>query len=529
MPNIHPTIGQFVCHLLPNSPYISGMKSVPDLSEKDTLTDRAIFFSSLVVLALCTIPLIYWPQGSQVFLNKLKVWIEDNFGTSYQVLSIAVLGFVLWIAFSKFGKIRLGNNDYNFSTFSWASMLFCAGVATGIIYWGTIEWAYYIDAPPFGLTPGSDLAIEYAASYGMFHWGIVGWAYYSLPAIALGYVYYIKKIPMLRISKACERVLGKHADGVVGKTIDILFMVGLLGSTGTSMGLGTPMITAGVASLFEIPDTFALKLVVIFFCAIIFSISVYLGLGKGIKRLSNINTTTAFILLTLIFLIGPTTFIIKMSVNSIGLLTQNFLRMITWTDPLTNSRFVEDWSIFYWAWWVAVGPFMGIFIAKISGGRTIKEMILGTILYGGIGCALFYAILGNYALHLELTEQLPILDMVKAGKPAAAIAAIVSSLGNGKIVLTIFCLMSIIFMATSFDSTSYTLAACTTQKLEADQDPARWQRLFWAFTLIILPIALMYVGGLESLKIAVLISALPLIIVYLLMGVSLYKNLKEHS
>ena len=147
------------------------------LDRKDTSADWNIFSISLLVLVLCTLPLLIWPSESQKLLNQWKVNIEDNFGTTYQVLSIAVLVFVLWIAFSKYGQIKLGANTYNFSTFSWVSMLFCAGVATGIIYWGTIEWAYYIDSPPFGLEPGSDEAIEFAATYGTFHWGIVGWAY----------------------------------------------------------------------------------------------------------------------------------------------------------------------------------------------------------------------------------------------------------------------------------------------------------------------------------------------------------------
>lgn len=492
-------------------------------------TDKDIFFSTLLVLASFTLPMLFWPEKSQALLNELKIIIEDNFGSIYQLLSIAVLIFVLWVAFSKYGKIRLGENDYNFSTYSWASMLFCAGVATGILYWGTIEWTYYHDTPPFGLTPGSNEAIEYAASYGMFHWGIIGWAFYSLTAVALSYTYFIKGIPILRISKACERVLGKYTDGPVGKTMDVFFMVGILGSTGTSMGLGTPMIAAGVQSLFEIPDSFGLKIVIIVFCAIIFSISVYLGLGKGIKRLSNINTIMAFVFLAFVLLVGPTVFILKMSINSFGIISQNFIRMLTWTDPLTNSRFVEDWSIFYWAWWVAVGPFMGIFITKISGGRTIRELILGTIIYGSLGSTVFYGILGNYALDLELSGQLSVLEIVRSGEPAQAIAAIIASLGPSKLILFLFCLMSVTFMATSFDSTSYTLASCTTKQLHAHQDPARWQRLFWAFTLILLPIALMYVGGLESLKISVLVSALPLVPVYIILGISLFKNLKDHQ
>ena len=173
---------------------------------------------------------------------------------------------------------------------------------------------------------------------------------------------------------------------------------------------------------------------------------------------------------------------------------------------------------------------MGIFIAKISGGRSIRQIILGTIGFGSVGCLIFFGILGNYALDLELTGQLAVVEMVSNGEPAKAIISVIGTVVPYlNISIVIFCLMSVIFMATSFDSTSYTLASCATKELPANRDPKRWQRLFWAFALLILPISLMYVGGLESLKIAVLISAFPLIFVYILLSVSLYKNLKSHD
>ncbi|MBD73201.1 MAG: choline transporter [Candidatus Marinimicrobia bacterium] len=491
-------------------------------------TNKVIFYASLIVLFLFTVPLIIWSDESYQFLAFLKTFFEDMFGSIYQTLTILVMVFVLWLAFSKHGQIKLGEGGYHFNTFSWASMLFCAGVATGILYWGTIEWAYYYETPPFGITPRSDMAIEYAATYGMFHWGLAGRAFYCLPAIALSYVYYVKRVPLLRISNSCRGLLGRHADGVPGQVIDVLFMVGLLGSTGTSMGLGTPMIAAGVESIFGVSESFSLKVLVILFCATIFSISVYLGLNRGIKRLSNFNTTVAFIFLAFIFLAGPTVFILKMSLNSFGLMLQNFIRMLTWTDPLTDSRFVEDWSIFYWSWWIAVGPFNGIFITKISGGRSIRQVILGTMLFGSIGCAVFYNILGNYALHLELTGDFLTTNLIQIGKGAQAISGVIGSLPGGQITLLFFTIMSVVFMATTFDSSSYALASCASEKLEAHQEPARWQRLFWAFTLIILPLSLIYIGGLDSLKLAVLVSALPLTIVYVFMGISLTILLKKH-
>ena len=170
-------------------------------------TDKTIFYGSLAALFLLVAPMLVYSQESHDILLQLKISIENNFGSIYQYLTVIVMVFILWLAISRYGDIRLGKGPYHFNTFSWASMLFCAGVATGILYWGLIEWAYYIDMPPFGLEPRSDLAIEYAATYGMFHWGIAGWAFYCIPAIAMGYVYHVKKVPFLRISKACKAIL----------------------------------------------------------------------------------------------------------------------------------------------------------------------------------------------------------------------------------------------------------------------------------------------------------------------------------
>jgi len=492
-------------------------------------TDKIIFYSSLIALLFCVAPMVLWPESSQSALLALKVSLENTFGTTYQILTVSVLVFVLWLSFSKYGSIKLGNDKHRFTTFSWSSMLFCAGVATGILYWGTIEWAYYYESPPFGITPRSNLAIEYASTYGLFHWGIAGWGFYCLPAIAVGYVYYVQGVSILKISNGCRGLLGHRADGFLGQLIDVLFMVGLLGSTGTSMGLGIPMIASGMESIFSVPDSFTLKVFVIFLCASIFSISVYLGLKRGIKNLSNFNTSLAFLFLGFVFLVGPTIFILKMGLNSFGLLVQNFFRMLTWTDPLTNSRFVEDWSIFYWSWWIAVGPFNGIFIAKISEGRTIKQIILGALFFGSFGSAIFYNILGNYALYLELSGSFFTTSLIQIGKGPQAIAGIISSLPGQQITLFIFTIMSIVFVATTFDSSSYALASCSTVKLKPQQEPERWQRLFWAFTLVLLPLTLIYIGGLDSLKLAVLVSALPLTIIYVIMAFSLVLLLKKQK
>jgi BCCT family betaine/carnitine transporter len=213
--------------------------------------------------------------------------------------------------------------------------------------------------------------------------------------------------------------------------------------------------------------------------------------------------------------------------------------MSTWTDPLTDSRFVEDWTVFYWAWWIAVGPFMGIFLAQISRGRTVRQVVLGSLFFGSFGCAVYYIILGNYALHLEINDIVPITETLAQKGAPSAIIAVISSLPFGKGMLLLFCVVSIVFMATTYNSSSYAMASCASSKIREGQKPAKWHRLFWAFALVLLPLTLMFVGDLDSegfkskafdsLKTASLVVSLPLLVVYIVMAISLTKSLKERD
>lgn len=492
-------------------------------------TDRRVFVSSLAVLVAVTAPLMIWPDRGGEILDSAYAFITDRLGVVYLWAGLATLILVLWLALGRYGEVKLGAPEVSprFSLFSWIAMLFCAGVATGILYWGTIEWASYFENPPYGVEPRSDEAAEWASTYGIFHWGFTGWAFYALPAVAIGHAYYVRKIPYLRVSTACESLLGAASRRLPGKLMDVLFMIGLLGATGTSLGFGTPMIAAGLSLLFGVSETFELQLFVMVLCTALFSVSVYMGLERGIKRLSDVNLLLTKGILLYVLVAGPTLFILKMATNSLGLMTANYVRMSTWTDPLQDSRFVEDWTIFYWAWWIAVGPFMGIFVARISEGRTIRQIILGMLGFGTLGSAVYYAILGNYALWLELEEKLPVTEILADQGAPAAIVRVIASLPAGSILLAVFCVASVVFLATTYDSASYALASSTTESLRGDQEPARWLRLFWAVALGALPVALMRIGGLEPLRTASLVASLPLLVVFVLMAISLVKSLRE--
>jgi BCCT family betaine/carnitine transporter len=496
------------------------------MRRNDHGVDWSIFAITLVILLGICIPLAVAPERGGELIQRVYTYLAARFGVIYLWSATAAFVFLLSLAFSRYGRVKLGDEKPEYSTRSWASMLFCAGVATGIFYWGTIEWAYYYEAPPFGLAPRSAEAAEWAVTYGMFHWGLTGWSLYCLPALAISYSYYARRRQILRSSAACQSLIGRHADGLAGQLIDILFMVGLLGAAGTSLGLGAPMVAAGISNLSGLEESFGLRLVIIVFCTLMFSVSVYLGLDRGIKALSNINMVGAISLLGFILVAGPTLFIIKMGTNSLGLIFANLIRMSTWTDPILNTGFVENWTVFYWAWWIALGPFMGLFVTRISRGRTIRQVVFGMLGYGSMGCWLHYIVLGNYALKLQLDGTLPVTAILQEQGAPHAIASVIASLPMGQIVLAIFCLVSSIFLATTYDSASYTLAANATRHLSIGEDPARWHRLFWALAMGLLPAILMFIGGLKALQTASLVGSLPLLGVLALMAAALFKSLR---
>jgi len=490
--------------------------------------DWPSFTAAVTIILVASIALVSSPESGSEILTRLYSQISGHFAFLYLLAGVATLGLLIWLAFSRYGKVRLaaGDEKPEFSNASWAAMLFCAGVGAGLLFWAPIEWAYYIDAPPFGLEPRSAAAAEWAATYGIFHWGPTAWAFYCLPTIAIAYPYYVKKVPYLRLSTGCHYFLAGKEDSGVARLIDWLFMIGLLGGAGTSLGFSTPMIAASIGRVTGWEADFGLEFGVVAVSVAMFATSVWLGLKRGIKRLSEINMWLAFVLLAYILIVGPTIFLINTSVNSIGLMAQNFIRLNTWTDAFTGSGFVESWTVFYWAWWIAYGPFVGLFVTRISNGRTIRQVIFGMLGYGTLGGAMFYMILGNYGLHLETSGALAVTSILTADGAPTAIVAILDQLPFSVVLITVFAMIALIFSATTYDSASYILASCATRKLEAQQDPPRWHRVFWAVALAVLPLTLMFIGGLKTVQSATLIVSLPLIFVGVLMAVSLVRQLR---
>ena len=361
------------------------------------------------------------------------------------------------------------------------------------------------------------------------------WAFYCLPTIAIAYPYYVKKISFLRLSTSCHYFFGGEQETRSERLIDWLFMLGLLGGAGTSLGFSTPMIAACVARVTGLEADFTMELAVVIVSVIMFAISVWMGLKKGIKRLSDFNMWLAFVLLGFVLVAGPTVFLLKTSVNSLGLMVQNFVRMNSWTDAFTASGFVEDWTIFYWAWWIAYAPFVGLFVTRISRGRSIRQVIFGMLGYGTLGAGLFYMIFGNFGLSLELNGTVAVTQLMTEQGGPAAIVAILDQLPLAAAAIVVYALIALIFSATTYDSASYILASVATRRLPVGEEPDRWHRVFWALALAVLPLTLMFIdefkavqtAALKVVQSATLIVSLPLIVVGVLMSVSLLKQLKE--
>lgn len=290
-----------------------------------------------------------------------------------------------------------------------------------------------------------------------------------------------------------------------------------------------PILAEGVSALTPITQGLTLNVGIIVVWTLIFGVSVFLGLQKGLKRLADTNVYLALGLGLFILIAGPAVFIIDMFTNSVGLLLQNFIQMSFYTDPVRDSEFTETWTIFYWGWWVAYAPFIGLFAARISRGRTIRGLILAMLVAGSFGCWIAFAILGNTGLYFQLNDIVPVTQILNDQGGTAAIVAILQGLPLGTVALVVFLALLVIFLATTLDSSAYTMAAVASSELHPEEDPARWHRVFWAVALATVSIALMAAGGLEPLQTLSIITAFPLIFILGIAALSFRKWLIEEQ
>ncbi len=505
------------------------MSNPPYSPNTEPEVDWSIFIPAVIIIFVCAIPLMVFPESAAKVLADGRKIIMSNFLWLYLIVGLGSLIFCMWLAFGRYGHVKLGAPDEppEYSDTHWVAMMFTAAIGASVIAWGFAEPIFYLQTPPMGIEVGSAESFEWAHMYPLFHWGLVPWSVYALPAVPIAYMLYVKQNPTLRISDACDGALPVKGRSQLKTIIDIFIVLGIVGGVATSLGLGVPLLSAMLSTLFEVPDSLSIKMGVLVLWTALFGASVYRGLKSGIKVLADINIALAIIALLFVLIAGPGLFILDLTVNSMGLMVSNFITMATWTDPIDNGSFPEDWTGFYWAWWIAYTGMVGLFFGRISRGRTIRQLVLGVIGWGCLGTWLFMAVMGGYSLYLETTATLEVKEILATQGMSFVNALVIEAMPLGKFTLSIFTLLSIIFYATTIDSSAYVLASISAKNLRNDQEPKRWNRLAWAALLAVITAGILQSGALDTVLSITVLSSVPLIPVMLLLCISLVRWLNQ--
>ncbi|WDV45809.1 BCCT family transporter [Clostridiaceae bacterium M8S5] len=478
-----------------------------------------LLISVSVSIVLVVVGLLYLqPEASQRVANAIFSKMTSWFGSF--TLLFTFLGFLLliYIAASKYGNIRFGNSEPEYSTFKWVSMMISCGLGSATVYWAFIEWAYYIGTPGLGIKEGTQRAFEMSLPYSMFHWGFSAWTLYALVGIPICYHFYVRKNKGLSLSAIISQITGIKQNGIIGRIVDIMFIFICFGGLSITLGVSVPLVSRILSSVLGITPTFTMNIVLILIISVVYSLSSYIGLKKGMAMISNMNTKLAIVFCIGIVILGPGLFILANTTNSLGLMIQNFVQMSLFTDAIGKSGFSQNWTIFYWLYWITYAPFTGIFIAKVSKGRTLRSVIINTIISGSAGCFLFFGVISSLSIDRHIKGLVDMVGMLGNGQDVSAIIEVLKTLPLSSVFMVIFCIVSVLFLATTLDGAAFTMASTATPGLKENEEPHPLHRLFWCIALALVPLTMIFIKAeLGTIKTAAIITGVPIILVMIVM------------
>ena len=480
------------------------------------------FVSSALIIIMVALTLVFQEQAAGVF-SATQAFISNQFGWLLIIAANIFVLFAFFLAFSRYGKVRIGGQDAKpeFTLWAWFAMLFSAGMGIGIMFYGVAEPVSHFSTTPFLAESGTPEAAQVATAVTFFHWGIHAWAIYAVVGLALAFFAYNWGLP-LTVRSAFYPLLGERIYSWPGDVIDTLAVLATLFGLATSLGLGVGQANAGMNYLFGVPDSVTTQVILIAVITGIATLSVVAGLDGGIRRLSEININIAVVLLAFVIIVGPTLFILNGFVQNVGFYLQNLLFMSTWGEAYEGGSWQNGWTVFYWAWWISWSPFVGMFIARVSKGRTVKEFMLGVLLVPSIVSFLWFSAFGGTALFQALNGIGDITGAVDADI-STALFVMFDQLPFGRVASLLGILLVMTFFVTSSDSGSLVIDSITAGGKE---DAPVTQRIFWAVTEGTVAAVLLIGGGLSALQTAAITLGLPFAFVVLLMCVSLYKGLQ---
>ena len=483
--------------------------------------NRPVFIASaLLIVGFIIFGSLFGEWAGEVF-NQLQSFITHRFRWLFIILMNVAVVFSLYIALSRYGDIRLGHQTEHpeYSLLSWFGMLFSAGIGIGLLYWGTAEPLYHFMSPPMGQAETVEAAKQ-AMSISFLHWGIHAWALYCVVALSLAYFHYRRGLP-LSIRSVLYPLIGQKIYGKWGHVVDTLAVFGTMFGVVTSLGLGAMQINAGFSNVFGIPNNVPVQLCLIAIITAMATLSVMMGLDKGIKRLSDINIVLTVLLLGFMLFFGPTQFIIDSFIENIGNYVSQLIPLGFWSEAYSNTDWQANWTIFYWAWWVSWSPFVGIFVARISRGRTIREFIFGVLFIPMLLLFFWFTTFGGSAVHMELMGNYGLIEAVKADY-GSAIFKLIEYYPLTKPLTLVIVVMIMLWFVTSSDSASLVIDMLTAG---GDTNPPKIQRLFWALSQGVIAAVLLVAGGLSALQAVAIIAGFPFAIVVFVMMYCLWRGL----
>ncbi len=482
-----------------------------------------------IIVALCVV-FMAAPEQSNLVLSKIRFFFGDTFGTYYLVIGLGIFLVSLFIACSKYGNIVLGAPDEKpkYSFFAWGSMMFTCGLAADILFYSFSEWFMYANDPHIAELGSVQ---DWAGVFPVFHWSLVPWGFYLVLAAAFGFMLHVRQRERQKFSEACRPVLGKHTDGWAGRIIDLLAVFALIAGTATTFSVATPLMTMIINSLFHVElNRTAVTIIILIITCVIYTYSLLHGF-KGISWLAKVCIYLFFGLLVYVLLFcGQTRYIVETGFSSIGRMVQNFFELATYTDPGRTSFFPQNWTIYYWAYWMVWCVAAPFFIGSISRGRTIRQTILGGYVFGVGSTISSFVILGNYSMGMEMSGATHLLEQFQqTGDTYQLITSIIDTMPLAPVVLAVVLITMIAFYATSFDSIALTASCYSYHRLKSDEQPNKLIQLMWCILLILLPIALIFAdSSMSNLQSVSIVAAFPIGAVMVLIVWSFLRDAKKY-
>ncbi|QDI90731.1 BCCT family transporter [Salicibibacter halophilus] len=485
-----------------------------------------VFWVSLIIAAVFIAWGTFFPENVETILGAIDGFIATNLGWFYMLVMTFFVLFAIFMVVTPFGRIKLGRPDEKpeYSYFTWFAFLFTAGMGVGLVFFGVTEPLTHYHNPP-SEDPGSMAAAEESLQHTIFHWGFHPWAVYAVVGLALAYFKFRHHSPIL-MSSALTPLLGERAKGPLGHSVDVLAVFGTIFGIATSLGLGATQITAGLSFSFEaIDNNIFTQLLVVLIITVAFVTSAVTGVNKGIRYLSWMNIVVAIGLMVFVFVLGSSVQMIDSFMTTTGNYLQNIPSMTFDMNAFTGERdFLNDWTLFYWAWWIGWSAFVGSFIARVSRGRTIREFVIGVVTVPFLFSAIWFAILGVAGIETDNAVGGALYELVQTEGDEVALFAFLESLPLDVIVIGIAVLLIASFFVTSADAGTFVLGMLTTG---GRLNPSLQIKVIWGAILSGTAAVLLFSGGLQALEMAMLIAAFPFAFVVILLAISLVKALSN--